>query len=735
MSSLAGRASPGPLAHRGRRARTVAFPLPDAATGLALAVGVVLAAIAFAAAGGLRLERTTYVEVAIMLGGAGLCAAALLSVPRGTPMGKLYGGWALLCVAGLAALTAASIAWSLAPADSWVEANRTFAYLAAFAGGIALVRLLPLAWSGMLEGVAIGCLLVCVYALATKVFPGALAADEVYARLREPLGYWNAVGLMAALGVPPLLWLAARRSGHSAFNALAWPGMGLLLVCLMLSYSRGALLALALGLAFWFAVVPLRLRGAVALIAAIAGAAPVVAWAFSLEALTSDRLPAEIRSAAGHELGALLVVMSIVLLVAGLALNFAVTERPPSERTRLALSRALLAGLALIPVVAVVLVATAPGGISGQTSKTWDQLTNPDARTPANTPDRLTAASSVRARYWDEALKVWRTSELAGTGAGAYATVRTRFRKTPLEVRHAHGYGVQTLADLGLAGAAVSLAALVAWLLTAARATGLLPRDRGLPFDPERIGLLSLATVVIVFGVHSFVDWTWFVPANAVLALLCAGWVAGRGPLRTRLDPAPPPESAEPALPVVVPAVPPPVPVAGPVTRWRARLSDRVDAPRAAVAAMILVVALLASWAAVQPVRSVHAGDAAIDRLEAGALDASADIARIGSERNPLAVEPLWELGAIENVRGRGDSAEQALERAVRLQPANAETWRRLGEYRLNVLGKPQEALSDFKAALYLDPVAPESQADALAAARAVRVQQTAPAPAPAPVP
>ena len=117
----------------------------------------------------------------------------------------------------------------------------------------------------------------CVYALATKVFPGALAADEVYARLREPLGYWNAVGLMAALGVPPLLWLAARRSGHGAVNALAWPGMGLLLVCLMLSYSRGALLALALGLAFWFAVVPLRLRGAVALLGAIAGAAPVVA--------------------------------------------------------------------------------------------------------------------------------------------------------------------------------------------------------------------------------------------------------------------------------------------------------------------------------------------------------------------------------------------------------------------------------------------------------------------------
>ena len=74
-------------------------------------------------------------------------------------------------------------------------------------------------------------MLVCGWALLTKVFPGALAADETYARLREPFGYWNAVGLMAALGVLPLLWLAARRSGHAAVNALAWPALGLLLVC------------------------------------------------------------------------------------------------------------------------------------------------------------------------------------------------------------------------------------------------------------------------------------------------------------------------------------------------------------------------------------------------------------------------------------------------------------------------------------------------------------------------
>ena len=72
------------------------------------------------------------------------------------------------------------------------------------------------------------------------------------------------------------------------------------------------------------------------------------------------------------------------------------------------------------------------------------------------------------------------------------------------------------------------------WILAAMTATGLRPRDRGKPFDPERIGLLTMASVVVVFGVHSFIDWTWFVPGNACVALLCAAWVVGRGPLAAR---------------------------------------------------------------------------------------------------------------------------------------------------------------------------------------------------------
>ena len=530
-----------------------------------IAVAVVLSAAAFGADGGLRLERLTWTEIGLVLVGAALVIAALLTTQRA---GRVYGALTLAALAALTVFTAISINWSMAPSSSWQEANRTLAYLATLAGALALVRLIPGRWAAVLEGVAVASLIVCGWALATKVFPNLLAPDETFARLREPFGYWNAVGLMAALGVPPLLWLAARRSGHAAVNALAWPALGLLIVAMMLSYSRGALLALLVGLAFWFAVVPLRLRGVLPLIVASFASVPVVAWAFARDALSTDDVPLSARTDAGHDFGALLLLLCVVLLGLGLAANFIASERSLHPRTRVLAGRGVLAALALGLIAIVIGIAAAPGGINGQASKAWKQLTDPNVDAPTNTPDRLTATSSVRARYWQEALRIYRDSKLVGAGAGAYEVARTRYRRGTQSIRHAHGYGVQTLADLGLVGLGLSLLAAAAWLVAAMRATGLRRRDRGLPYDPERIGALTMFSVVVVFGFHSLVDWTWFVPGTVAVALLCAGWVAGRGPLRARLEA--PAAGAGPAAALVAPG-------AGQRDRRRGRARPRAD--------------------------------------------------------------------------------------------------------------------------------------------------------------
>ncbi len=737
MSALAGpleapaarpeRADPAPLppVAAARRRRDIAA--------LAAAIALVLAATAFVADGGLRLERTTYVEIALMGIGALLCAAALL-LPRARAQ-RLHGAPALFALALLSAYTAISIIWSLAPSDSWIESSRTFAYLSAFAGTLALARLAPGRWPAVLHGIALACVVVSTWALLTKVFPGALAEDETYARLRAPFDYWNSVGLTAAIGVLALLWLGARRSGRAAVNALAWPGIALLEVALMLSYSRGALLALLAGLAFWFAVVPLRLRGAVVLLGATAGAAALVGWAFTMTGLSTDRLPLAVRADAGHELGALLLVLLVLLLGVGLAAGFLSAERPASPEAKQVAGRVLLGVLALIPVVLLVALASAPGGVNGQVSKAWDQLTNPNAATPSNTPNRLTATSSVRARYWEEAFDVHSVSPWVGTGAGSYATVRNRFRTGTLYVRHAHGYVPQTMADLGWAGLALSLVALLLWGWAALRTAGMRPRDRGLPWDAERVGMATLIAIALVFGVSSLVDWTWFVPANALMGLLAAAWVIARPPLRTRLgdaalaaaEPVATSDSLRDGGPLWAPPASEPAPaladVAGPGALPVADAGWRRRAPfpwlPAAAAVLIGALALTAAWSAFQPVRALHAGDVAIDRLERGETAAAASIAEIAHDRNPLSPEPLWELGYIEQQRGRLANAEEALEEAVRVQPANAETWRRLGRFQLSTLNQPADALASFRAAYYLDPRNPASTSDFLEASRA----------------
>lgn len=682
--------------------RTITVPWAGPNGWLTGGVAAVILLSTFVARGGVRLEPTTLVEIGLMLGGAVLVAVACLR----TAGRRLYGIPFLIAFALLAAYTALSIGWSLAPADSWLEANRTLAYLAVAAGAVALVRLMPSGWSGLLYGLLAGTLLICLWALLTKVFPASLAPDEQLARLRAPFEYWNSVGLTAALAVPPLVWLAARRTGYGVAAALAWPALGLVFVCLMLSYSRGSLVALAIGLAVWFAAVPLRLRAVAALACSALAAVPVVVWAFAQDGLTVDRAPMAARVDAGHELGALLLLLVAVLGAAGLLVGFRTTQRPPDERTRRIAGRGLLGALALVPIAVLIALAASPGGIGGQTTEAWNRLTDPQAQTPGNTPDRLRATSSVRAQYWNEALKVHEASTLVGTGAGSYATARTRYRTSgDLIVRHAHGYFVQTLSDLGWVGVGLALLCGLAWVGTAARVLGARRRDRGLPFDAERVALWTMAAGVVVFAVHSAIDWTWFVPGNAVPALLLAGWVAGRGPLRARL--------AAPEAPAAAPEAEPAEPRGG----WRRFAPAPVPG---VLAALALATALLAAWAAYQPVHAQNLGDTALEQADRGAYEEAVETARRAVDANPLSTDPLFELAAIQQSRGQTPEAKAALIEATEVQPGSAEAWRRLGQFRLDALSEPRSALKDFQIAYYLDPQNPRSWTDLIVATRAV---------------
>lgn len=685
------------------------------AADLAVCLGIALALslLAFTAQGGTVLEPNTWAQILLVVAGCGAGGAALAAPHRRATPAPLHGGRTLGLFGIVALLTALSIGWSLDPDSSWLEAHRTLSYLAAFGGTLALVRVIPHRWGAVLGGIALACVIVCGWALLTKVFPDVFAEGEVAARLRAPFGYWNATGLMAALGVPPLVWLGSRRAGHAALNALAHPGIGLLIVTMMLAYSRGALLALALGLAAWFAVVPLRLRGAITLIVPSVAAAGVLAWAFSADQLTREDLEPFQRVDAGHALGLLLGAMLALLLVAGLAIGFWQATRTPTDRVRRLAGRAIIGALGLAAVAAVIGFAAAPGGIGGQISESWKKMTDPMASTPANTPNRLITSGSVRARYWDEGFKIHAGEPWLGTGAGSYGTARQFFRTASLDVQHAHGYVVQTLSDLGWAGLIASLAALGAWLAAAAGVLGLRRRDRGLPWDAERVGLATLGTVVLVFGIHSGIDWTWFIPANAVLAIVAAGWIAGRPPLRTRLASEGPTGGMVAAERTGI--LPP-----RPAFSLRARLLGwQPSRYRSLLALCVLGVGVAVTWSIVQPLRAQNALDAASARLDAGRYASAEETALRAHELNPLSVEPWFLAAFARSADGEQRGAVRALTRAIETQPANAETWRRLGEYQFSVLNDPKAALRSFNAAYYLDKQATGAVSDVLKAARA----------------
>jgi len=641
--------------------------------------------------GGLGLTPNITLQMSLTLGGGILVAAACALAPRTESM-PVWGFAAAIGAFVLAGYTALSVAWSVDPANSWLEASRTFAYAATFAGAIALARLAASRWRSVLAGALLATVAISAYALAAKVIPESLDASDAYARLSLPFGYWNAVGLTAALGIPPCLWLGARREGHGVVNALAAPMLCGLLITLMLSVSRGALIAALIGVGLWFVFVPLRLRALALLAVGGVCAAAAVAYAYSKPALSNDYVGLGAREYAGHRLGLVVAAALLVAFAAALVLRFAAERHPLAPHRRRQFGIAALVALALVPVAGVGVLAHSSRGLVGSISHAWNDFTNPNTTTqPSANPTRLIQAGNDHALYWSYALDVWEASPAVGAGAGAYPIADQRFMRSQALSLNAHSYVFQTLADLGIVGLLVSLAFAAAWTVAAVRTTGLRRRRAPGADSAERIGLLTMLAMVVIFTIHSAIDWTWFVPADAVLALALAGWLAGRGP-HERTPPRP-------------------------ARRSWASLSR---APVAAAAATAIAIAAIAAWAQWQPLRSEAATNAASIELGNGASAAidgqSALAARYYAaaradalsaiSRNPLDITALNQLGTYYADIGNDGLAQATIEREVALQPSNAQSWWDLADYEssLGTTAGYEAAYSDFSVALYLDP-------------------------------
>jgi hypothetical protein len=295
----------------------------------------------------------------------------------------------------------------------------------------------------------------------------------------------------------------------------------------------------------------------------------------------------------------------------------------------------------------------------------------------------------MQALYWDYALKVFDTNPALGAGAGAYPVADQRFMTSHALADNAHGYVFQTLADLGIVGLLVSLAVAVLWCCSAARAAGPWRRRAAGGEGAERIGLLTLMAVVVVFTVHSAVDWTWFVPGDALIALLCAGWVAGRGRPHERREPG------RPSL---------------------ARLGGSPAA--AAVAATAVAVALVVAWSQWQPLRSEQAatdGETAIANAQIATISGHpASAARqiaiaISDEKSAVSddgldLTPASDLADAYAQAGRLNDGQRTLVQAIAEQPSNSASWLALWQYDYYNVFDLAAGRRALRAEFYLNP-------------------------------
>jgi O-Antigen ligase len=404
-------------------------------------------------------------------------ALALVFLADGGALGL---GWPwVVASAGVLGWTAVSAWWSTNPSQSLLEARRAVVYTTVVLALLALARRGTQRTLVLATHVAISALL--VYALVRYLLGARhLQAFEGYL-LNEPLGYANALGILAALAIVLALGLAsAPQPGAVQFFAAATlPALALALV---LSGSHASWLALGVGIAT--AVLADTAPSRTLATLALAGpTAAFAAWLGHYSRLTG----------AAPRISGL-----VVLLVTGLCAAIA------GGSVHVARRRAGELAVRTRKVLVIGFLCLVAGGVALAVHE---------------------GASQPRASYWHVAWREYVDHPLLGSGAGTFGGF---WLASGPVLRYggaldAHSLYLETLAELGPIGLL-----LVAGLLLYPVRIGV--RLRSHPYVPAALG------AYVAFLVHAGLDWDWEMPAVVVAALSCgAALVAGPGEVRTPL--------------------------------------------------------------------------------------------------------------------------------------------------------------------------------------------------------
>jgi hypothetical protein len=456
-----------------------------------------------------------------LITGIAAIAVAVVFLLRVTLAADPFGGWsraaaaAALAGACFASWTLVSAVWSHAPARAIVEFDRALLYVLLFTA-LATVPRRVTSLTVLLRWVLLALVAVAVAGLASRLAPDVfpISGRFIADRLAFPLTYWNAAGLAAALGTVLALHHACGEQEPLWVRVGATAAVPALLAAIYFTFSRGGIVAAAIGaVAYVVLAHPRRLPFAVA--AALPPAVIGLVVAYGAEALATERYFA----GAGPDEGRTVALALVGMTVLAAALRLAIS--PLEERAlRLALPRHTLRwgfAAAAVAIVVAGVALDAPARVDRELDAFRTGNVVPvtgDAR------DRLTArGNNGRLDFWEVAWHAFEREPLRGTGAGTYRHEWFRERPNLAVANDGHSLYLEVLGELGVVGLALLAVALLVPLGAA------VSRLRG----PERHAHAAFLAAGAALLIHSGVDWDWEMPALWVWFFAAAGVVvAGR---------------------------------------------------------------------------------------------------------------------------------------------------------------------------------------------------------------
>ena len=465
--------------------------------------GIPLGLTACAVVGALGFANGGYFPVSWGWAALGLLGLVAIALALGVSV-ELSGldRFFLAAVAGLAAWIALSLLWTGSVPRTVLENERMLVYLAAAVAGILLVRKKSV--SMVIIGVWFAIAVVSTYGLATRLFPDRLGTFDATAeyRLWDPVGYWNAFGILAGIGTLLALGLAAR-SGP-VVRCFAAASIVILMLTLYFTYSRGGWIAFFFGLAVAIALDRRRLQliTTVLLLAPwpviaiwVASTSPALTRPSALSSATSD----------GHGLAVIAIGLIVAAALAILVLDW--LEDVISVPSRL---RRIYAGTLLFVLAAMLLVVFGRYGFPPTLArKAYDAFQVQNTAEGSNLNSRLFSFSSNgRTEIWHTAWQDVSAHPALGAGAGTFDEYWFQHRRVEATVHDAHNLYLETLAELGPAG-------LLLLTLTLAAPLAAVRRARSSPLTAIACG------GYVAYLLHATADWDWEMPTVTLTALFC----------------------------------------------------------------------------------------------------------------------------------------------------------------------------------------------------------------------